>query len=400
MFKLTDIRRYYLYRGLIKRIVVPIVFIYFLANGLSLVQIGYIIAISTIVGIILEVPSGAIADMLGHKRTLITSSLLQALSMLLFIVLPGFYGMLIAATVYWGSGTLMTGTHDAFFYELLEKRKQTHLYKKYWGRAFAVANGMGVIFLSISSLLYAIHPYIPFVIGVLQFILSAYFIHSIKDGSDTHSVEKEEGFSRFWVGVKKNKHLLSPRHPFFWVAIYQASFFGIIFAIAEYHQLFLVEMGFIIIYLGVLYSCKRLLTMISSHYAHVILEHITPIKVFALSTAFSFLLLAFYAFIQSPWVAAVFVVLPSIFWGVLRVSLSDVQNQLITTGSRSSFLSMIQLGDGIVKTITALIIGYAATYISIQMTFFFIPFFVAIPIIIILIFFQRTYSHLENKKSP
>ncbi len=392
MFKLTDFHRYSLYRGLIKRIVVPIVLVYMLSQGLDLAQIGYVIAVSGILGLVLEVPSGAIADIFGHKRTLIISSLLQGLSMLLYITLSGFWGMLIATALYWGAGTLFTGTNDAFLYELLEKRKQLHLHKKFWGQSFAIANAMGIVMLTFGSVLYVVDPNLPFLVGVLQFILAAYFIYSIKDGDDTHSVQKEEGFSGFWKGVQKNKHLLSFSHPFFWVGLYQALFLGLVYAIAEFHQLFLEEMGFIIVYLGAVFACKRLLTTISSHYAHVILKRVSPVWMFAIGAGWSLFLLGFYAFIQSPWVAAGILILPSILWGVMRTSMNDVRNQLIASGSRSSFLSIIEVGNGIIKTITVLIFGYAASRISIQMTYFFIPFIVTVPFAFILLMMHKTLS--------
>ncbi len=302
--------------------------------------------------------------------------------------------MLIATALYWGAGTLFTGTNDAFLYELLEKRKQTHLHKKYWGQSFAIANAMGIVMLTLGSVLYFVDPNLPFLAGVLQFVLAAYFISSIKDGEDTHSVKKEEGFSGFWKGILKNKHLLSVRHPFFWVAIYQSLFLGLVYALAEFHQLFLEEMGFLIVFLGVVFACKRLLTMVSSHYAHIILERVTPIQMFVSATAWSLILLCFYAFIQSPWLAALLVILPSIFWGMLRVSMNDVRNQFISTGSRSSFLSLIELGNGVVKTVTVLCIGYVATYLSLQMTYFIVPFIVVIPFALIFIFMKHAYTRI------
>ncbi|NQV88902.1 MAG: MFS transporter [Parcubacteria group bacterium] len=388
---LTDIRKYYLYRGLIKRIVVPILFIYFLDQGLTLSEIGSIAAISSIVGIILEVPSGAIADMLGHKRSLVISSLLQGVSMLLYIALGGYSGMLIASIVYWGGGTLMTGTHDAFFYELLEKRKQTHLFKKYWGRAFASANAIGVVLLAVSSLLYVWHPWIPFIAGVGQFILSAIVISSISSGPKKLSVAKEEGYVGFRESVRQNLKLLNFSHPFMWILLYQSMFFGMAYAINEFHQLFLEEVGVLIVYLGIIFAGKRLLTMFSSYYAHMVLDRFTSIAILWLSTGLWLIILMLYAAVHTPVLAAILVIIPSVFGGLLRVAINDAKNKLIVSGSRSSFLSIFNFGDGLVKALGVLIIGLVATQLSVQITLALVPFVIFIPLLIILFFFQKTY---------
>jgi MFS family permease len=204
-----DIRKYYLYRGLIKRYVVPILSIYLLDQGLTLEQIGITIAVATGIQLVFEVPSGTLADLIGHKRSIALGCLGQGVSMLLYIVLDGFVGMMIATVTYWVTSTLMTGTHDAILYELLERRGEAQKYKTYYGRAFAFANILSAALLATSAFVYVWNPTVPFLIGIAQFVFAAWLISSLSDVPETHSVKKEEGYAGFLKSFRQNRSAYS-----------------------------------------------------------------------------------------------------------------------------------------------------------------------------------------------
>ena len=116
------IGRYYFFRGLLGRVYLPILVIYMLNRGLSVGQVALISTLAFAASFIFEVPSGAIADHIGHRRTLIISLLGQALAALCY--LGGTFPLILAGSVgYMTAGSLLTGTGEALFLNISNRKK-------------------------------------------------------------------------------------------------------------------------------------------------------------------------------------------------------------------------------------------------------------------------------------
>jgi len=63
--------------------------LFFVHNGLSVNEITGLFAMWSIVGIIAEIPAGALADRYSRRGALVASGLLQAGGYALWILLPG-----------------------------------------------------------------------------------------------------------------------------------------------------------------------------------------------------------------------------------------------------------------------------------------------------------------------
>ncbi len=199
--------------------------------GLSVEQIAIITIAGWATSTILEVPSGAIADYIGHRWALVYASIFQALSMALFLG-GTFWWILAGSIVYWGMGTLMTGTLSALFYERLQELGRVKEYQKLHGRAVSVAHGFGIVSMALAGLAYAIAWWIPFVVGIGQFILAALVIATFNEAKRPTSVAKFEGwfgwlhhFPVAWKAFRDNKKL-------FWITNVNAVIVGSFFATA------------------------------------------------------------------------------------------------------------------------------------------------------------------------
>jgi DHA1 family multidrug resistance protein-like MFS transporter len=69
--------------------------------GLSVTQIGFALAIGTVVGLLAAYPSGMLVDYFGRKATIAPSTVIAGISMLLFCVAPS-YAWFMAASIVWG----------------------------------------------------------------------------------------------------------------------------------------------------------------------------------------------------------------------------------------------------------------------------------------------------------
>lgn len=96
-------------------LVIPVMVLMFGARGLSLAQIGQLMALYSIVTLSLELPTGGLADSWGRKPVIVASALIQALGMLV-LALAGAVAFLVVGTVLMGiARALSSGPVEAWF---------------------------------------------------------------------------------------------------------------------------------------------------------------------------------------------------------------------------------------------------------------------------------------------
>ncbi|HXV94313.1 MAG TPA: MFS transporter [Pseudonocardia sp.] len=95
----------------------PLYALLFADAGMSVGQISALFAIWSIVGILAEVPCGALADRFSRRGALVVAGLVEAAAFALWIVFPGFGGFA-AGFVLWGlGGALASGALEALVYD-------------------------------------------------------------------------------------------------------------------------------------------------------------------------------------------------------------------------------------------------------------------------------------------
>jgi MFS family permease len=89
----------------------------FVDSGLSDAEISALFALWSAVGIVAEVPSGALADRFGRRTALVVGALVQALGYASWVLFPEFPGFA-AGFVLWGlGGALASGAQEALLHD-------------------------------------------------------------------------------------------------------------------------------------------------------------------------------------------------------------------------------------------------------------------------------------------
>jgi MFS family permease len=112
---------------------VPIITIFYQYTGLSLVEIVIISNVSTFVVWLLELPTSVLADTCGRKKSMITSVFCNFFGALALLLIPSFFGFIIAAifsALYW---SFWSGTGQAFLEENLRAIGQEKTFGKVIG---------------------------------------------------------------------------------------------------------------------------------------------------------------------------------------------------------------------------------------------------------------------------
>jgi MFS family permease len=86
--------------------------------------IGVIETILFFTVFIMEIPTGAVADLFGKKRTLIFGFFLQGVCNLLMAYTPNVYGLMLAVFLGGVGMTCISGTLDALLFDSLKNKKR------------------------------------------------------------------------------------------------------------------------------------------------------------------------------------------------------------------------------------------------------------------------------------
>ncbi len=336
----SDVKKYYLFRALLKRFVVPILVLYGLDRGLSLSELSLIAGAGSVVSFLFELPSGAIADRLGHKRALIFSMLGQALSMALYLG-GSFWWMLLGSVAYFGFGSLMTGTAEAFFFERLQTLGLVEQHAKLSGQGKGFATAVSVVSMLLAGVFYEIAWWLPFAIGILQFLLAAYVAGNIGPTKDGVSVKKKEE-----VQTKALAHLglawqeLKRRPAVLWLILSSGLVIGPLFAVGDFQQAVMDDVGISASLIGAVYAVKRLLSIAVQGSTHRLMRLFTPAQFVLLCALFMLLHLFGMGLIENPWWLLGPLIIGSLAWVGLEIAVNDYINQATQTGSRATVLSM------------------------------------------------------------
>jgi MFS family permease len=168
-----NIELYSWFKILTKRVYLPLIGVHLVNMGqVTVEQLALIASITVVMQVILQMPTGYIADRWGNKVAIITGSILMLLSPLPYIIIPNFTGGLIASLLNFGGYTFLSGAIESFIHDTLVVLEREKEYSKILGRAQSYGLVGNMILIAIVPATYAINIYLPFVIGfVAQLVM-------------------------------------------------------------------------------------------------------------------------------------------------------------------------------------------------------------------------------------
>lgn len=137
----------------------PLYALLFADTGLSGAEISALLAIWSVTSLVVEVPSGALADRFSRRSCLVAASLFQGFGFALWMALPGFAGFA-AGFVAWGiGGALVTGAREALLYDGLVAAGVREEYARVNGWLSAAELVAQIPIAATGSILYAVGGY-------------------------------------------------------------------------------------------------------------------------------------------------------------------------------------------------------------------------------------------------
>lgn len=118
----------------------PIIVLFYRENGLEMQDVFLLQGVYSVAIVLLEIPSGYLADVLGRKQTLVIGSFLGFAGFGIYSLSFGFWGFL-AAELTMGIGqSLISGADSAMLYDTLKAMNKKDQYLKQEGRMVSVGN--------------------------------------------------------------------------------------------------------------------------------------------------------------------------------------------------------------------------------------------------------------------
>lgn len=191
----------------------PYLLIFLMGKGISLFEIGILIAVREVLINLFEIPSGLIADYFGRKKELYCSFSFYIISFLCFFCTDSFPAALLAMAFFGLGEAFRSGTHKAMIYTYLDRRgwqkEKTFVYGltrsfSLIGSAFGSLVGI-LLILTVPSVnlifLFSVVPYI------LDFLLILSYPSFLDSADQTQRPGVRSLIAEFIENFRKNRML-------------------------------------------------------------------------------------------------------------------------------------------------------------------------------------------------
>ncbi|MBU3906843.1 MAG: MFS transporter [Nanoarchaeota archaeon] len=113
----------------------PIFFVpYFISIGLSLTQMGILLAVPSLTMLLFEIPTGAIADLYGRKFSVLLGYLLEGFLLISVLFSSSYYYLLTIFALMGISTSFSSGSGDAWVVDLIKSKKGKFLHNYFMKR--------------------------------------------------------------------------------------------------------------------------------------------------------------------------------------------------------------------------------------------------------------------------
>ena len=193
-------RKYIAYRTLTSMWFVGAVWLYFYRIFITDQQVGILDGMAFAIGLLAEIPSGALADKFGRHRLVRLGQILAGGGLLIQAAGSSFMPFFVGQAVMMIGVALVSGADEALFFEKLQFKRQSTNWRKLVTRGSQVALIGTLVATLAGGWLHTINPRIPWILTGLSFIAAALLVWNIKDERLMKARQK------FWPELKDYLH--------------------------------------------------------------------------------------------------------------------------------------------------------------------------------------------------
>ncbi|GAB4516629.1 MAG: hypothetical protein OHK0046_22290 [Anaerolineae bacterium] len=169
-------------------------------------QLGLVDALAFGFGLFMEIPTGAVSDLIGKRRTLLAAMGFASTGMLMMAFANGMTALLIGFLLAQIGWAFYSGAAEAMAYDTLKERNQEHTFEK----VVTVSQRLGIITVVITALLggllYNAHYRLPHVAWSLSYVIgfvACWFITEPKTDEDSAAFSLKGYFDQLSQGFRQ-----------------------------------------------------------------------------------------------------------------------------------------------------------------------------------------------------
>lgn len=346
-----NIAVFYVYVGFGVRLIAPIVVLFLLQKGISLTQIMILQSINAVSIVLLEVPTGAIADLVGRKFSLMLSSIMLVAGLAMYVLTHHFYAFVMAEIMFGFGLSFKSGADSALLYDTLKALKREDAYASIQGKAQFYAfllQSLGSIMI---GYLYTVDANLPYIVSIVLISISGvatlFFTEVHK-----HQVKERPHYLRH---IKSSAITVKNQHQIRAIMLYSIFIYGIWRIGFWYFQPYMKAVHVNAKYFGLLFAIFNVAAAIGSRKVHLIMGRLKEKSLLFLGALFvgSFFLMG----MTRLYVGVIFIAIQEFARGIRRPILLNYLNEHITTDKRATIISFTSLCENLVVALLYPFVG-------------------------------------------
>lgn len=335
-----NVKTYYMYSTFAELLILgPILVLFLIAKGLSFTEIMLLQSISAVAVVLFEVPTGAVADKIGRKESLLLGAFLWAVSLGIYVIGTSFPMFMLAEVIFSLGATFKSGADNALIYDSLKIMGREKEFQSIEGKARSFALYAQAVGSIIAGFVYEVNTNLPFIISVFFMLLTIIIALRFKEppiegkvgkyGINYLEQIKESG--KFIISHEKIKAIIIFTMMFF--IFYRTAFF--------YYQPYMESVKIPVRYFGVLFFIFNITAAFASKRSHWIMEKTKPktLTFMAILMIISFALMG----TVKVWFGVFAILFQQIARGIYRPVTTKYLNKHIPSDKRATVLSFQSL---------------------------------------------------------
>jgi len=344
------------------RFFIPVLALFYIASQVTLEQFTIIMAAFSLTTLILEIPTGVMADLLGKKNTLLIARAMYVIELILVAFGNGFWVFLVAKIISGIGVSMSSGTSSALLYDSLKKLGREKEHKYISGLANTIAKvSMAFVFI-VGAFLFNIHYKLPALISIplvsVGFLLTFFLTEpypAIKKFTLANSLNHmQERLAIF----KVNYYL---KYLAFFTFLIGSTISILLGLSSKYFEAILIPIYLI----GIISFVMNMIAAYSAKKAHAIEERLGEKQSIYLISIVTIISVMFVAFLL-PYLGVLFFLFLAFVQGFYEVIVGDYVNQHIHSTHRATMLSINNMFDNIGIALLFPAIGYIGKAYSFQ----------------------------------
>lgn len=356
-------------------------------RGMTIQMVVYTEIIFAVTVVLLEVPTGIIADKWGRKKMIVLSALLECFMFLILVFATEFWHFAVAIFLAGIARSASSGSENAMLYDSLLQNGQEQAFEKYLGRLNVFDFTAAIIAALCGSLLasrygFELNYWISFVSMLVSVCVSLMLVETAVKSKSDESIEIKEH-------IKSSVHVFR-KHPGVYLVVLSGMVIGAALNfIDEFWQLYLNRLEVPVLYSGLFSAAIMIVRLPGNIVAHVIKSRFRYRTILSGVTAI-FAVGFLYISVIKDYTSLVAIFLICLLSGIIEPITTGYLHHRINSSMRATIDSFQSLGLNVVLIITGLGFGYFSSKFDVFGGYGFIAFICVVFFVYFLIASKET----------